>query len=294
MRMEACGMRWVAVVALAVFGIGSRMVMAQDAATEANGGAEAEMASARAFIAEYEKTVRPLEIEARLADWKANASGKDEDFKASEEAQNRLDAALADTAKFAVLKGLRAELAKADGADPLVARQIELLYLQYLGRQVDPDLLKKMSAKSSAITQAFNVYRPEVDGKKLAESEVDQILKENRDTQYRKQVWTASKGVGKVVEKDLKELVALRNEAARKLGFDDYYDMELQRGEMSWAAVQGSQGADRREAGQGLRRQRGGVAAMALPGSVLPGSARCIWRGFRRVLQQSGRGQAGR
>ena len=236
MRME-CGMAGVvAVLGLAMLMAG---VPARAVAQDTGGAAVKSEAEQRAcaFIAEYEKTIRPLEIAENRTSWNAQASGKDEDYKADEEAQNKVDAALADPKQFAVLRQLREEL-KADAkADPLVARQIELLYLEYLGRQVDPELLKKINAKSTAIMQAFNVYRPEVDGKKLAESEVDQILKENRDSQYRRRVWEGSKDVGKVVEKDLKELVALRNEAARKLGFEDFYDMELQRGEMTRAQV---------------------------------------------------------
>jgi peptidyl-dipeptidase A len=40
-------------------------------------------------------------------------------------------------------------------------------------------------------------------------------------------VWEASKGVGPVVEADLKELVALRNEVARRLEFKNYHVMQL-------------------------------------------------------------------
>src|SRR5262249_29432194 len=50
---------------------------------------------ARAFIHEHEQSIRPKEREAALALWNANVTGRDEDFKAKEEAQNRLDAALA-------------------------------------------------------------------------------------------------------------------------------------------------------------------------------------------------------
>ena len=46
----------------------------------------------------------PLEIEIGRAWWNANVSGKDEDFAAKEEAQNKLDAALADREQFAELK----------------------------------------------------------------------------------------------------------------------------------------------------------------------------------------------
>ena len=43
----------------------------------------------------------------------------------------------------------------------------------------------------------------------------------------RQKVWEASKGVGAVVEGDLRELVKLRNEAATKLGFKNFQQMML-------------------------------------------------------------------
>ena len=47
-----------------------------------------------------------------------------------------------------------------------------MLYLQYLEKQVDPELLKKITAKANAVEQAFNVYRAKVDGKEMTDSEV--------------------------------------------------------------------------------------------------------------------------
>ncbi len=186
------------------------------------------------FIAEHEANVRPLEIAAARADWAAQASGKNEDYKASEAAQNRLDAALAEPAPFARLKQIRQALSTLDPKpDALLARQIELLYLQYTAKQLDADLLKRMAAKSTGITQAFNVYRAKVAGQALPNSAVRKVLRESRDSAHRRAVWEASKGVGATVEKDLHELVRLRNEAARKLGFSDFYDMQLRLGEMS-------------------------------------------------------------
>src|SRR4051794_4596998 len=64
-------------------------------------------ARARQFIATHEATFRPLDKEAGITWWNANLSGKDEDFKAKEAAQNKLDAALSDRARFAELKALK-------------------------------------------------------------------------------------------------------------------------------------------------------------------------------------------
>ena len=154
------------------------------------------LAAARKFIGEHEAGIRPLEKEVSLAWWRANVSGSDEEFKAKEEAQNRLDAALADRARFAELKKIKAELAPSRQSDETVAREIDVLYLQYLEKQVDPELLKKMTARANAVEKAFNVYRARVDGQELTDSEVRKVLKESKDSGRRKSVWEASKGVG--------------------------------------------------------------------------------------------------
>ncbi|MBI4861086.1 MAG: M2 family metallopeptidase, partial [Candidatus Riflebacteria bacterium] len=178
---------------------------------------------AKKFIEAHEGKVRPLEITVNRAWWTANVTGKDEDFKAKEEAQNRLDEALSDKKTFAQLK----EIKEGKVQDPVLARQIEVLHLQYLEKQVDPELLKKMTAKSNAIEKTFNTTRAKVGDKEMTDSEVRKVLKESKKVDERKAVWEACKVVGARVEKELKELVKLRNEAAHKLGFKDYHQMQL-------------------------------------------------------------------
>jgi peptidyl-dipeptidase A len=196
--------------------------------------AEAQIADdvARWVVAEHEDKVKPLEIAAALAWWNANVSGKDEDFKAKEEAQNRLDAALSDRAAFDRIEGLRGKVKEAN-----LVRALDVLYLQYLEKQVDPSLLRKITAKANAIEKAFNVYRAEVGGKKLTDSEVRKALKESRDSAERKAVWEASKGVGAVVDADLRELAKLRNQEATTLGFKNFHDMMLKLNEQDQGQV---------------------------------------------------------
>jgi len=188
---------------------------------------------ARKFIAEHEARIRPLERQVNLTWWNANVSGKDADFKAKEAAQNKLDEALADQKPFAELKSIKTGKLR----DRLLARQIDVLYLMYLEKQVEPALLKKITAKANAIEQAFNVFRAKVNDKAMTDSEVRKVLKESKDSAQRKKVWEASKAVGSVVDRDLKELVGLRNEAARKLGFRDYHVLQLYLNEQSQEQV---------------------------------------------------------
>jgi peptidyl-dipeptidase A len=203
---------------------GSRSVLAGPKATE----------QARAFVKEHEAKVAPLEIKAALAWWNANVSGKAEDFEKKKEAQNRLDEALANRDTFARLKAIK----EAGGIDdPVVAREIAVLYLQYLEKQVDPALLKKMVEISNNVDKDFNQFRAKVDGKELTDNEVRKVLKESKDSVRRQAVWEASKAVGGVLEANLKELVKLRNQAAVQLGFKNYHALQLFLNEQDGAEI---------------------------------------------------------
>ena len=71
---------FVVFVCLFLTGLSSRMSTAREQKT-----GDDPKAAARAFIAEHEKVVRPLEREASLAWWNANVSGRDQDFEAKEQ-----------------------------------------------------------------------------------------------------------------------------------------------------------------------------------------------------------------
>ena len=182
---------------------------------------------AKKFVAAHEAKIRPLDIAAGKAWWAANITGKDEDFKKKEEIQNKLDAALADKDTFAELKALKELKDKGAIDDKIIARAVEVLYLTYLPKQIDPELLKKITAKENAVEQKFNTFRAVADDKKMTASEVAKVLKESKDSAARRKVWEASKKVGDDVAADLKELVKLRNEAAKQLGFKTYHALQL-------------------------------------------------------------------
>ena len=190
-------------------------------------------ARAGRFIRTHEQDVRPLEIEVARRWWNANVSGKEDDYRRKEEAETRLELRLSEPGPFAELKAIHAQPIR----DPIVAREIEVLYLEYLGRQVDPALLKQMLAASNKAEKAFSVFRATVDGRELTDNEVRDVLRRSNDSARRRAVWEASKRVGSVVEPDLRHLIALRNQAARSLGFKNYYVMQLSLGEQSQEQV---------------------------------------------------------
>ena len=189
--------------------------------------------TARDFIRDYETNVRPLEIAISKAWWNASTTGKDEDFAKKEALENRYNELLSSSEKFDQLKRIK----ESDLGDPHLARQIQLLYLDFLDKQVDVKLLNRMSSKSTEIEKKFNVFRAQVGGKNFSDSQVRDVLLKSRNLDERKQVWEASKRVGADVAPDLRELVEMRNRAAHKLGFDDFHVMQLELNEQSQVEV---------------------------------------------------------
>ncbi len=115
--------------------------------------------------------------------------------------------------------------------DPLLARQLTVLYNAYLANQIEPNLLQQIVELGTQIEKNFSTFRGSIDGKKVTDNEIKDILKDETDSAKREKAWLASKQVGAAVAADLVRLVKLRNEAARKLGFDNYHTMALATGE---------------------------------------------------------------
>ncbi|HEV3343707.1 MAG TPA: M2 family metallopeptidase [Pirellulales bacterium] len=180
-------------------------------------------ALARGVLAQHAQTIQPLEIEAARRFWDANESGTDVSYGLKNEADRRLDTALADRDFFRRLKRCH----EATLSDALVARQIRLLYLQALARQVDSDLLDELAVRANGLEMRFNAFRARVGQEELPASKVRKILRESADSDRRRAVWEASRLLGAELAPELLALVKLRNRSARQLGFSDYHAMLL-------------------------------------------------------------------
>ncbi len=176
------------------------------------------------FIDDYVSQVQPLQKEAALANWEAATTGDEANYKKYSEIDLQIRKIQSNPEKFAELKTL-----KESGAirDPLLRRQAEVLYNTFLPNQIDSTLLEKIVKKSSQVEQKFSTFRGELNGKKVSNNEIEDILKSETNSRLRKQAWEASKQVGEAIAGDIIELVKLRNEGAQKLGFANYRIMSL-------------------------------------------------------------------
>ncbi len=173
-----------------------------------------------AYVAQYE----PLYIQQNQAWWDASITGTDEAFNRRREADQRILELHGNRETFARIKALR------DGGrvtDPIRRRILDVLYLEFLPAQGDPERAKRIVDLEATTEQIFNLHRSPFDGREHTENDVREILIETTDSAVAEKAWKAYMQVGAKVAPTLRELVRLRNQTARELGFTDFYAMNL-------------------------------------------------------------------
>ena len=177
------------------------------------------------LLTKIENEVKPLRTESNVAMWNGSISGNQEDFQKSAQAQEKVTAYFSNKEIFEQLKAFK-ESGKI--VDPLLSRQLDVVYNQFLANQADINLLNEIISKSTNLERMYGEYRASLNGKSITDNDVENILRTSTNNKELKAVWESHKGIGKVVEKELIEVVKLRNKVAQSLGFDNYHSMSLE------------------------------------------------------------------
>jgi len=191
--------------------------------TKTEGTPEVE-AKLKAFIQKHVERVAPLQKELNLAYWDASTTGKKESYALSSQKELEIRKVYSDPQAFKVLKEIK-EGGKVQ--DPLLQRQLIVLYLAFEENQVPAELLTKMVELSTEVQKMFSDYRGTVGGKQVTDNDIYDILKSSTDSKKRREAWEAYKQRGTLVRDKVLELVKLRNQAAKQLGYDNFYEMRL-------------------------------------------------------------------
>lgn len=181
------------------------------------------------FLARVVEELEPLRRDEALSWYEASVTGSDEAFARSRRAADALNAFLADPQRFAEVESFRTEPVE----DPLLRRQLEVLYLELVGKQVPPELLAEITALEKDLEQAFNTYRGQLKGEPVSQNDILEIMRTSTDGTELRAAWEAQKGVGALVAPKLKALVELRNRVAKQLGFRDFYALRIAESEQN-------------------------------------------------------------
>ncbi|MEJ5286524.1 MAG: M2 family metallopeptidase [Bacteroidota bacterium] len=186
-------------------------------------------------ISEYESLMIPAYREMSLQYFVAATNSTPENWEKYAKLEMKVNEILSNKNLFERIKKIK-ESNLID--DPIKKRRIEVLYLTFLGKQVDTAKLNQITKLQSEIENKYSSYRTNYKNKKLSDNDVEEILKTSTNSKELKEVWESQKQIGRLVAEDILKLVKLRNEVARQLGFKNYHDMSLRLSEQDPAEIE--------------------------------------------------------
>src|SRR5262245_53337511 len=181
---------------------------------------------ARSFVARMTMRIHPILTQYNLAQWNLATTGAPEHCEALE----KLGAAYTrlftdDPADWAAIQRLYSTRPAYN--DAALRREVELLYCSFAGAQVAPEQIDRLAALEAGLSDLYTNFRGTIDGRPVPENEIKMMLREETDSELRREAWEASKQIGVAARDPLLELIELRNQSARALGFRDYYAQSL-------------------------------------------------------------------
>jgi peptidyl-dipeptidase A len=184
--------------------------------------------SAAGLLAQEEVWARRALPRASLAWWTASLSGRKADYqrmKTADRAVNR------HYARPALLRRLE-RLLQASDLDELTRRRLTRLGLAYRSKQAPLEVLDRITSAEAAVQETYSTFRAQFDGHAAPDNELEDVLRTSVDSARVEAAWLARKQIGPVVAEDLRQLARLRNEAARAIGYADYWHAQLQLDEL--------------------------------------------------------------
>jgi peptidyl-dipeptidase A len=188
------------------------------------------MAAAPTIVDELTARLRPLEVELAEAWWESNTRSSPEADARRARTELARREFLADESAFAGVK--EARKAMGTNGDPLVRRQLDVLHDAFVPHQISEDLRRAIVDIETLVESTFNNFRGEIDGERVDDNTIAEILRTSDDAQSRRAAWEASKQIGAQVAERVRELARLRNTAARSVGYRDHFALALATSEL--------------------------------------------------------------
>jgi peptidyl-dipeptidase A len=184
----------------------------------------------QAFVDEHVRRIEPLARDEALASWEAATTGTEE----ANERQARLQAermrVYANREEFERLRAWD----QSPPDDPTLARQVRLLRLAYEQGQRDEEMIDRLANLEKDILSAYVNHRGIFEGQPLSDNELVGILTTETDSSKLRAAWEAGKSIGREVAPRILEAVELRNAAAGRAGYADYYRQSLDLSEIGF------------------------------------------------------------
>jgi peptidyl-dipeptidase A len=187
---------------------------------------------AEAFLESLSSLVQPVATVTNGVDWVASTDVTPE-HTAERTGADKVLAAL--VGSKTIIEKTKGFLAKEKQLDDLTVRQLRRLLLSAAENPgTIPEVVAKRVGAEAKLSGVLDGYtfclQPKAGGgclKPVNTNAIDEILLKSRDLAERQRAWTASKDIGKPLKPGLVELVGLRNQVAREMGWSSYFALKV-------------------------------------------------------------------
>ncbi len=194
---------------------------------------------AEAFLSTVTGLLAPVAVSANLADW-ASLTDVTPEHTGQRTGADKALAALAGSKL--IIERSKALLKSRKQLEEATARQLDKLLLSAAESPgTIPDVVAarvEAEAHQASIMDGYTFcatplpasrpgLRDAVCAHPMTANQIDDVLRKSRDPVERLHVWTASKEIGRPLKPGLVELVKLRNQVAREMGYHSYFALQV-------------------------------------------------------------------
>jgi len=180
-------------------------------------------ASAERLLTDEEVWARPALREASLAWWTASLSGEPADYERMERADKAVNAHYAQASTYRQIE----QLLETQGLDALTTRRLARLRLAYRSKQAPVEMLDRIAAAEARMQETYSTFRAQFDGHAATDNELEDVLRTTTENDRAEEAWLARKQIGAIVADALRAIAELRNQAARAIGFADFWQSQM-------------------------------------------------------------------
>ena len=87
-------------------------------------------------------------------------------------------------------------------------------------------IVKEIAKKEKEINKKFNSQQRQINGKNVTEADINLILDKSKDENLREKAYYEKANAGDAIAEDIIDLVKMRNDFAKKRGYENFYDYE--------------------------------------------------------------------
>ena len=185
-------------------------------------------AEVESYLESYDSTFKRLNYASQLAQWASNThivAGDSTNAVRARETGLALSRFVGSVENIERIKGYlnhRADL------DPIQIRRLETMQFNAADApQTMPDVVRARLVAENAQVERLYGFQFSLHGEPVTPNDIDDILQTSTDLSQRREVWEASKEVGRALKPGMAELRDLRNRGVKSMGYPDFFAYQV-------------------------------------------------------------------